>query len=118
MKLKNQNKKKTRIRSKLKKNNINNRFRLSVSRSLKNISAQIIDDNKNSTVVSASSVEKEIKGKSNSKKTDLSLVVAETLAKRAAEKKITKIFFDRGHYKYHGRIKILAETLRKNGLDF
>jgi len=118
MKLKKQNKKKTRVRSKLKKNNINNRFRLSVSRSLKNISAQIIDDNKNSTVVSASSTEKGIKGKSNSKKADLSLAVAETLAKRAAEKKIIKIFFDRGHYKYHGRIKILAETLRKHGLEF
>jgi len=116
MKLK--NKKKMRNRSKLKKNNVNNRFRLSVSRSLKNISAQIIDDNKNSTIVSASSIEKDIRSKSNSKKADLSLAVAELLAKRANEKNIKKIFFDRGHYKYHGRIKVLAETLRKNGLEF
>ena len=51
-------------------------------------------------------------------KTELSKVVAEKLAKKAQDKKITKIFFDRGIYKYHGRIKIFAETLRKNGMDF
>ena len=49
---------------------------------------------------------------------DLSLYVAEALAKRAMEKKITKVYFDRGAYKYHGRVKLLAETLRKNGLVF
>ena len=51
-------------------------------------------------------------------KSELSKIVAEKLAKKAQEKKITKIFFDRGIYKYHGRIKIFAETLRKNGMDF
>ena len=51
-------------------------------------------------------------------KTELSKIVAEKLAKKAQEKKITKIFFDRGNYKYHGRVKIFAETLRKNGIDF
>ncbi len=51
-------------------------------------------------------------------KTELSQVVAENLAKKAVEKKITKIYFDRGLYKYHGRVKIFAETLRKNGMEF
>ena len=103
-----------RIRSKLKKIN-SERFRLSVFRSSKNISAQIIDDKNDKTLVSASS----IKEKTNSnKKTDLSLQVAEKLAKKAIEKKITKVYFDRGRYKYHGRIKAFAEALRKGGLNF
>ena len=51
-------------------------------------------------------------------KTKMSIAIGETLAKRATEKKISKVFFDRGGYKYHGRIKALAETLRKNGLNF
>ena len=49
---------------------------------------------------------------------DVSKIVAEKLAKKAVEKKITKIYFDRGVYKYHGRVKIFAETLRKNGMEF
>ena len=102
-----------RIRSKLKKVN-EIRFRLSVHRSLRNISAQIIDDKNNKTLISASS----IKEKKTNKKTDLSIFVAENLAKKAREKKITKIYFDRGRYKYHGRIKIFAEALRKGGLIF
>ena len=53
-----------------------------------------------------------------SKKIELSKVVAEKIAKRAQEKKITKIYFDRGVYKYHGRVKVFAETLRKNGMEF
>ena len=103
-----------RIRKKLK--NINsNRFRLSVYRSLRNISAQIIDDKNKKTLVYASSVEKKNKDK---KKKDLSVNVAQTLVKKALEKKITKVYLDRGSYKYHGRIKIFAETLRKGGLTF
>ena len=51
-------------------------------------------------------------------KTDLSKAVAEKLAKKAQEKSVTKVYFDRGIYKYHGRVKIFAETLRKNGMDF
>ena len=117
MKLNRIERKKLRIRSKLKKNAGNNRFRLSVSRSLKNISAQIIDDSLKKTLVSASSVEKEIKSQKKNK-SDLSSSVAELLAKKAKEKEITKVFFDRGIYKYHGRIKIFAETLRKNGMEF
>ena len=54
----------------------------------------------------------------NKKKGDFSILVAELLAKRALEKKINKVYFDKGAYKYHGRIKIFAETLRKNGLNF
>ena len=103
-----------RIRRKLKKVN-KERFRLSIYRSARNISAQIIDDKNSKTIVSSSS----IKDKNNKKKkADLSLDVAEILAKKAMEKKITKIYFDRGKYRYHGRIKIFAETLRKNGLIF
>ena len=94
------------------------RFRLCISRSSKNISAQIIDDTKNMTLLSASSVEKDIKSGSKVSKTELSKIVAEKLAKKAHEKKITKIFFDRGVYKYHGRVKVFAETLRKNGMEF
>ena len=70
------------------------------------------------SLLSASSVEKDIKLESKVNKTELSKIVAEKLAKKAQEKKITKIFFDRGVYKYHGRVKIFAETLRKNGMDF
>ena len=83
----------------------------------KNISAQIIDDKINKTIVSASSTEKEIK-KSKIKKTDLSNVLGELLAKRAKDKQINSVYFDRGGYKYHGRIKALADSLRKNGLKF
>ena len=103
-----------RIRKKLKKINTN-RFRLSVYRSSRNISAQIIDDKSNKTLVSASSIKEKINEK---KKSDMSIHVAGLLAKKALEKKITKVYFDRGRYKYHGRIKIFAEALRKNGLNF
>ena len=104
-----------RVRRKLKTNN-NNRFRLSIHRSAKNISAQIIDDKISKTLVSATSVSKKTREKV--KKTNLSTQTAEMLAKKALEKKITKVYFDRGKHKYHGRIKIFAETLRKNGLIF
>ena len=117
MKLTTQERKKFRIKNKIKKSFRDNRFRLSVSRSLKNISAQIIDDKNNKTLVSASSVEKDIKNLKK-KKNDLSILIAERLAKKAQDKKITKVYFDRGNYKYHGRVKLLAETLRKNGMVF
>ena len=118
MKLDTIKRKKFRVSNKLKKVASSNRFRLSIFRSSKNITAQIIDDNKNITLLSASSVEKDIRSKDKVNKTDLSKIVAERLAKKAQEKKITKIFFDRGVYKYHGRIKVFAETLRKNGMEF
>jgi len=118
MKLSTIERKKFRIRNKLKKASNVNRFRLSVSRSAKNISAQIIDDVKNITLLSASSTEKEIKLLNKSNKIELSKLVAVKLAKKAQEKKITKIYFDRGIYKYHGRVKVFAETLRENGMEF
>ena len=117
MKINTLDRKKFRVRNKLKKVSSNDRFRLSVSRSTKNISAQIIDDVKKVTLVSASSVEKSIREQKKSK-SELSTLVAEALAKKAQDKKITKVYFDRGIYKYHGRVKIFAETLRKNGMEF
>ena len=118
MKLSTIQRKRNRVRNKIKKVSKDERFRLSVSRSTKNISAQIIDDNKNITLLSASSNEKDIKSLKKINKTELSKIVAEKLPKKAQEKKITKIYFDRGVYKYHGRVKIFAETLRKNGMEF
>ena len=118
MKLKTKDRKRFRVSNKVKKVAKRDRFRLSISRSSKNISAQIIDDTKNITLLSASSVEKDIKSNLKVNKTELSKMVAEKLAKKAQEKKISKIYFDRGIYKYHGRIKIFADTLRKNGMEF
>ena len=118
MKLKTIDRKKFRVRNKVKKVSSPSRLRLSISRSSSNISAQIIDDVKNVTLLSCSSVEKDIKSMNKVNKTELSKIVAEKLAKKAQEKKITKIYFDRGIYKYHGRIKAFADTLRKNGMEF
>jgi large subunit ribosomal protein L18 len=106
------------VSNKVKKVASKDRYRLSIFRSAKNISAQIIDDTKNITLLSASSIEKDIKSAEKVNKSKLSEIVAEKLAKKAQEKKITKIFFDRGIYKYHGRVKVFAETLRKNGMEF
>ena len=109
-------KRKLRNRKRLKDVNIN-RYRISVSKSLNNLSAQIIDDKQKKTLVSASSVEKEIKSK-KIKKMEKSSLIGEILAKRAKEKNISEVYFDRGGYKYHGRVKTFAETIRKNGLKF
>mgnify|MGYP001181528945 CR=1 FL=1 len=109
--------KKYRVRNKVKKVSSFERYRLSVSRSAKNISAQIIDDKKNVTLVSASSNTKQIKSQKKTKK-ELSILVAENLAKKAKDMQITKVYFDRGIYKYHGRVKLLADELRKNGMEF
>ena len=115
-KINNKIKRKLRNRKKLKKVNVN-RLRISVKKSLNNLFAQIIDDKQNKTLVSASSIEKEVKGK-KIKKMEKSNLIAEILAKRAKEKNINEVYFDRGQHKYHGRVKIFAETLRKNGLKF
>jgi large subunit ribosomal protein L18 len=111
------NAKKREFRNRKKIKSVSNRYRVSVFRSLKNISAQIIDDKEKKTLVSVSSIEKDIKA-NKKKKSEKSTLLGEILAKRAAEKKITKVYFDRGAYKYHGRIKMFADSLRKNGLDF
>ena len=118
MKLTANKRRKFRVSKKLKSVANKDRFRLSISRSSKNISAQIIDDNKNITLLSASSIEKDFRSEKKITKTELSKIVAEKLAKKALEKKISKIYFDRSLFKYHGRVKIFAETLRKNGMEF
>ncbi len=108
-------KRKLRVRKKLKEIN-SSKYRLSVHKSAKNISAQIIDDKKMKTVISASTLEKEIKSKlSKDNKTSF---IAEILAKRAKDKKISEVYFDRGRFKYHGKVKAFADALRKNGMKF
>tara|TARA_B100001939_G_scaffold312941_1_gene296436 strand:- start:286 stop:639 length:354 start_codon:yes stop_codon:yes gene_type:complete len=115
-KINNKIKRKLRNRKKLKKVNTD-RYRISISRSLNNISAQIIDDKLKKTLVTASSIEKDIKTK-KIKKIEKSIIIGEILAKRAKEKNISNVYFDRGENKYHGRVKSLADSLRKNGLKF
>ena len=115
-KINNKIKRKLRNRKKLKKVSTN-RYRISVSKSLNNLSAQIIDDKLKKTLVSASSIEKEIK-QNKVKKMEKSSLIGEILAKRAKENNIIEVYFDRGENKYHGRVKTFAETLRKNGLKF
>ncbi len=118
MKLNTSIRKRFRVSNKVKRVAPNDRFRLSISRSAKNISAQIIDDTKKVTLLSASSIEKDLKSTDKINKIELSKLVAQKLAKKAQEKNITKIYFDRGSYKYHGRIKAFADTLRENGMEF
>ena len=95
------------------------RPRLCVYRSTSNIYAQIIDDTKGVTLVSASSLEKalanDIKGKS---KSEISAVIGETIAKRALEAGIKQVVFDRGGYLYTGRVKAVADSARSAGLEF
>ena len=117
MKLNTTKRKRFRVSNKVKKVSSKDRYRLCLMRSSRNIFAQIIDDSKRITLVSASSIEKDIKAGNKINKSELSKVVAEKLAKKAQEKKITKIYFDRGIYKYHGREKVFADTLRKNGME-
>jgi len=95
------------------------RPRLCVFRSLNHIHAQIIDDSMGQTLVSMSTLDSQVRGKTNgmgkSKKAE---IVGTSLAERALDKGIKKVVFDRGGYKYHGRIKALAEAARKAGLEF
>lgn len=91
------------------------RPRLAVFRSLKHISAQIIDDASGTTLASASSLEKELKAEGN---TEGAKKIGTELAKRAKEKGITAVVFDRGGFKYHGRVSSLAEGAREGGLEF
>jgi large subunit ribosomal protein L18 len=89
--------------------------RLTVFRSAKNIYAQLIDDSKRVTIASASSKEKNIE-KNN--KTELSKIVGKLIAERSIAKGVKEVYFDRGSYKYHGRVKSLAEAARTGGLKF
>jgi len=106
-----------RIRARVK--GTDSRPRLCVFRSLNNIYAQVIDDVKGTTLVAASSMDSEIKGQlDGKKKTEISQLVGTVIAKRAKEKGISQVAFDRGGYLYHGRVKALAESARKEGLKF
>jgi len=111
------NSRKERVRTKIQK--VSDRNRLSVYKSNKHIYAQIIDDVNSVTVASASTLDKEIiqKGKSNLNK-DFAAKVGELIAKRAVEKGISEVVFDKSGFKYHGVIKELADSARKNNLIF
>jgi large subunit ribosomal protein L18 len=93
----------------------NGRPRLSVFRSNKYIYAQVIDDATGATVAAASSIEKEVKSGANQ---SVASEVGKLVAKRAAEKGIKSVVFDRGPYLYHGRVKALADAAREGGLEF
>lgn len=114
------NKNKARIKRHLRiRNKISgtaDRPRLNVFRSSKNIYAQIIDDEAGFTLVSASSLDKDFEGKGGNK--DAAHKVGLNLAKKALEKNVTEVVFDRGGYVFHGRVKELAEGAREGGLKF
>ena len=113
------NKRKARNRFRL-KNNCTTNIRFSVFRSNANIYAQIIDDNKHTTLLAFSSLDKELKKKTGDKTGNISAAaeVGIAIAKKAKERGIKEVYFDRGGYLYHGRIKALAEAARKEGLKF
>jgi large subunit ribosomal protein L18 len=95
------------------------RARLSVFRSSKHIYAQVIDDRKGETIVSASSIEKDMRGGlKTGADIEAAKAVGKLLAERAASKGITDLVFDRGSYRYHGRVKALADAAREGGLKF
>jgi large subunit ribosomal protein L18 len=95
------------------------RPRLCVFRSLKHIQAQVIDDTSGHTLVAASTLDSGVRSQFDGKdKSAQAAIVGEVIAKRALEAGITQIVFDRGGYKYHGRIKSLADAARKAGLEF
>ena len=106
---------KQRVRYKTKK--VSNRKRLTVFRSNNHLYAQLIDDSKGITLASASSVEKKLKEKKLTNK-ELAELIGKNIAKKIIAQGIDKVAFDRGKYKYHGLIKILAEAARVEGLNF
>tara|TARA_B100000575_G_scaffold293843_1_gene306678 strand:+ start:2265 stop:2597 length:333 start_codon:yes stop_codon:yes gene_type:complete len=106
---------KQRVRYKTK--NVSNRNRLTVFRSNNHIYAQLIDDKKGTTLASSSSTEKSIKDKKLPRK-ELAQLIGKSIAKKIISKGIDKVAFDRGKYKYHGLIKILADSARSEGLNF
>ncbi len=93
------------------------RPRLSIFRSLRHIHVQVIDDTAGHTLAAASSVESEVR-QAGGKKADVARLVGQILARRALERGISQVVFDRGGYRYHGRVKVLAEAARKAGLQF
>ena len=107
---------KKRTRFKLKK--VSSRKRLTVFRSNNHLYAQIINDEQGITLASVSSLEKSFKDKKVKNKKELAEKLGKEIAKRSIENGVKKVSFDKGKYKYHGIIKILAEAARTNGLDF
>jgi large subunit ribosomal protein L18 len=106
-----------RVRGKV--NGTPERPRLNVFRSLANIYAQIIDDTKGHTLVSASTVDAELSGQAAGLKgVDRAKLVGKVLAERAKAAGIKQVVFDRGGYMYHGQVKALADSSRENGLEF
>ena len=105
-----------RERYKLKK--VSSRNRLSVFRSNNHIYAQVIDDSKGVTVASASTVEKEVSNSQNNSRKELADIVGKKIAERTIAKGVKDVAFDKGKYKYHGLIKILADSARTEGLNF
>ncbi|MBX9805973.1 MAG: 50S ribosomal protein L18 [Alphaproteobacteria bacterium] len=115
---KSQDRRKQRIRTKLRKVN-SGRLRLTVYRSNSNIYAQIIDDEKASTLATASTVDKDIKKAiKNGSNKEAAVAVGQLIAKRATKAGISEVYFDRSGYLYHGRVKALADAARENGLSF
>ena len=105
-----------RVRFKLKK--VSSRNRLSVFRSNNHIYAQVIDDSKGITIASASTVEKEVSNSQNNSRKELADIVGKKIAERTIAKGVKDVAFDKGKYKYHGLIKILADSARPEGLNF
>ena len=118
MKINKIDRKRFRVRNKLKKVSDGSRYRVTIFRSKKNFYAQLIDDKAQKTLVSASSLDKDFEKSQKVNKSDISKKVGEKFAEKANQKNIKKIYFDRGIYKYHGRVKIFAEALREKGLEF
>jgi large subunit ribosomal protein L18 len=95
------------------------RPRLNVFRSLRHIYAQVIDDRTGHTLVSASTVDPDVRKEAEGKsKTEQATIVGKIVAERALKAGIKQVIFDRGGYKYHGRIKVLADAAREGGLEF
>ena len=95
------------------------RMRLTVYRSNKNIYAQIIDDKEGKTIASASTIDKTIKSSQNQRcNIEAAKSIGKLIAERAKEKGVSSVYFDRGAYLYHGKIKALADAARESGLEF
>lgn len=113
---KNQVRKRRHVRVRTKITGTTERPRLNVFRSNKHLYAQLIDDTQGVTIVSASTMDKDFTGTVGN--VEAAKLIGETIAKRATEKNIKSVVFDRGGYLYHGRVKALAEAARENGLEF
>ena len=111
-------KKKKRIKYHLKQKNYNGLPRLIVFRSNTNIYTQLVDDSKNKTLLSTSSIDKDLKGAMDKAKSKIekSSIVGKTMAEKIKKEKIDKIIFDRNGYKYHGRIKAVGEAIREENI--